>query len=304
VEYPHFNVPPGSRDGILPDDAALGFARALRDVEAQILQALQEHEHAIAARAERSLLSDLRGAFEEVARKRPGLALLPIVRETPEPAEPAVAGAPRKPRPCQHGLLPPGPLAELVLTPDPIALPRGGSVVVRASARDAMGHEIDQPVTVRWSAQGAFATVVTNEGDELAATLTAGDDAGRGTLRATGRSDGREVEAAIDYEVLATITARDPRSGIPEPAWVDDESGTWRSRLADGRFEVNASHSDFRAADSPAAKLRYLSLLLAKEIALRNAAPEASPEEVLDAAVGIAAAAERAVTERGRRRGR
>jgi hypothetical protein len=302
VEYPYFTVPPGSRDGVLPDDAALAFARALRAVEEPIQEALREHERAQTERAERSMLTDLRGAFEEVARKRPGLALLPLKTSEPEAPRPADDRPPRRPRSRQLGLLPPGPLAEIVLSPDPIALARGGSVVVHASARDAMGHDVGETVAIRWSAEGAFATVVPLDGDDLAATLTAGDDPGRGILRATGRGEGREVETTIEYEILANVIARDPRSGVPEPVWVEDSTGSWRSRMTDGRLEVNAAHPDFVKADTPASKLRYLSMLLAKEIALHNAGFGASCEEVLDTAVGIAAAAERAVAEKGRRR--
>jgi len=304
VEYPHFNVPPGSREGILPDDAALAFARALRTIEDRIQDALREHEEALAERAERSMLSDLRGAFEEIARRRPGLAMLPVRPGVPEPriSQPAAEA----PRTCRRpaGLLPPGPLTEIVLTPDPVALPRGGSVAIAASARDAMGHEVTDAVALRWSAGGAFATVVPQVGDDRAAILTAGDAPGRGLLRASARANGRDVECVIEYEILANAISRDPRSGIPDPVWVHDEAGDWRSRLSAGRFEVNTSHPDCRAADTTPAKLRYLSLLLSKEIALHNAGFGASCEEVLDVAVGLAAAAERAVAERGRRKGR
>lgn len=316
IDYPRFTVPPGSREGVLPDDAALAFARALKQVEGPILDALAEHESAQAERAERVLLSDLRGAFEEVARKRPGLALLPIAARASTPdAAPVGAteggdfaqgggGTGRRSHERQRGLLPPGPLTEVVLSPDPIALPRGGRIDVSVSARDAMGHEVDGAVSMRWSAEGTFATVVPIDDGACAATLTAGDDAGRGVLRATARCEGREASAVVEYEILANVIARDPRAGIPDPTWVDEPEALWRSRLADGRFEINAAHPDFRAADAPAAKLRYLSLLLAKEIALRNAAPKATPEEALECAIGIAAAAERAVADRGRRKAR
>jgi hypothetical protein len=304
VEYPHFSVPPGSREGVLPDDAALAFSRALKTVEQPIQDALRQHEEALAERAERSMLSDLRGAFEEVARRRPGLALLPVRRPEPVSTGSAADTARSKTRRRPPGLLPPGPLAEIVVTPEPIALSRGGSIAVTISARDAMGYEVADRVSVRWNTAGAFATVVPADGDDLGAILTAGDVPGRGLLRAIAKGSGREVEAVIEYEILANAISRDPRSGIPDPLWVHDEAGDWRSRLLDGRFEVNTSHPDCRAADTTPAKLRYLSLLLAKEIALHNAGFGASCEEVLDVAVGLAAGAERAVAERGRRKTR
>ncbi|HEX4826508.1 MAG TPA: ATP-binding protein [Candidatus Polarisedimenticolaceae bacterium] len=305
VEYPHFTVPPGSREGILPDDAALAFSRALKTVETRVFEALHEHEEAVADRAERSMLSDLRGAFEEIARKNPGLALLPVARAEGTASEtPPRAAEFRKLSPRQHGLLPPGPMVEIVLTPDPVALARGAAITISASARDALGHEVEDRVDIRWATAGAFATVVPAEDDPLAATLTAGGAPGRGLLRATARGAGREVEAVVQYEIVSNAVARDPRCGIPDPAWVEDAASDWRSRVIAGRFEVNTAHPDCRAADTTSAKLRYLSLLLAKEIALHNAAFGASCEEVLDVAVGIAAAAERAMADRGRKKPR
>lgn len=295
IEFPCFAVPPGSRDGVLPDDAALAFARALRGVEARIAEALAGHDRAQADRAERMVLSDLRAAFEELARKRPGLALLPVRRAEPSEARPR--------RGRQLGLLPAGPLAEIVLSPDPLVIGRGEAVTLRAKAQDALGHEVDGPVDFRWSARGAYATVVAND-DSSSAVLAAGDAPGRGELKVTSTASGHSIEAAVEYEIVHAPIARDPLVGIPEPVWIEDESGAWRSRLVEGRFEVNAAHPDFHAAEAPPAKLRYLALLLAKEIALRNAAPETPADEVLDAAIGIASAAERAAVEKGRRRGR
>jgi hypothetical protein len=59
--------------------------------------------------------------------------------------------------------------------------------------------------------------------------------------------------------------------GIPEPAFIDDPRGEWRSRLADCRWEVNSGHRDFAAASASAKrKLRYLAALLAKEVVLHS----------------------------------
>ena len=50
-----------------------------------------------------------------------------------------------------------------------------------------------------------------------------------------------------------------------------DPRGDWRSRLADGRWEVNAAHRDYLSVEgSPRRKLRYLAALLAKEIVLHS----------------------------------
>jgi len=62
-----------------------------------------------------------------------------------------------------------------------------------------------------------------------------------------------------------------PAARIPEPAFVADPRGDWRSRVADGRWEVNAAHRDYLSVEgTPRRKLRYLTALLAKEIVLHS----------------------------------
>jgi hypothetical protein len=77
----------------------------------------------------------------------------------------------------------------------------------------------------------------------------------------------------------ASAATGGPRSGIPEPCFVDAPAAPWRSRMNDGRWEINASHPDFRlASQSPKRKLRYLTALLAKEVVAHSfPAPNLSP---------------------------
>ncbi len=292
VEFPGFAVPPGSREGILPDDAALAFARALRSVEPAIAGALAEHARAEDERAERAVLRDLRAAFAALTRRKP----------VPQPhgGEGGGRAAPRRGR--QPGLLPPGPLAELVATPDVLALASGDSTVVRISARDALGHEIAEPTSFRFKTAGAFATAIGRDDEPFEVVLTSGNDPGRGMLEIEGRADGRTAVARVAYEILAYALQPESGFGAPDPTWVEDAAGSWRSRVADDRWEVNAAHPDFLTCGSPAAKLRYLTLLLAKELALRGAAAGTAAESVLERAIGIASSAERALALRGRHR--
>jgi len=70
---------------------------------------------------------------------------------------------------------------------------------------------------------------------------------------------------------LEEIGANQPRAGIPEPAFVADPRGDWRSRVADGHWEVNAAHRDYLSVEgTPRRKLRYIAALLAKEIVLHS----------------------------------
>jgi hypothetical protein len=70
-------------------------------------------------------------------------------------------------------------------------------------------------------------------------------------------------------------------------------------RIADGRWQVNAGHREYRIlADFPALKLRYLALLFAKEVVLRSS-QDPRLELPLEQLVEVAAYADRQLS-RGR----
>jgi hypothetical protein len=134
--------------------------------------------------------------------------------------------------------------------------------------------------------------------------VRAGDRSGRGTLAALARSGALEVGAEARVEVVDELAAgRD--EGIPEPELVDSPGAAWRSRIVDGRWQVNSGHAEYRGiADRPALKLRYLALLFAKEVVLRSAG-DPRLEAPLEQLVEIAAYADRrlAAARAGRRKG-
>ena len=103
------------------------------------------------------------------------------------------------------------------------------------------------------------------------AVFRAGEVTGTAHVAVTARHESREASAEADVEVVEEIASEEPRTGIPEPAFVTDPRGEWRSRIADGRWEVNAAHRDHLSVErNPRRKLRYLVALLAKEIVLHS----------------------------------
>lgn len=89
--------------------------------------------------------------------------------------------------------------------------------------------------------------------------------------------------------------------GIPEPELVEQPGAGWRSRVRDGRWQVNAAHPEYRAIrHSPALKLRYLAMLFAKEVVLRST-QDPRLDQPLEQLVEIAAYADRNLTGRGKR---
>lgn len=164
-----------------------------------------------------------------------------------------------------------------------------------ARAVDAGGRAVEG-VAWSWRLEGdAGATVALREGGAKPAVV-ARPDAPLGVscvLRLEGRREGVAVEASAAVEVGADDERAGLAIGIPEAQLVSDAAGRWRSRMCGERWEVNDAHEDYEAVRaSPRGRMRYLLMLLAREIVLRTAVrPDAA--DVVDGVVAILAHAER-----------
>jgi hypothetical protein len=305
LEFAGFAVAPGSRRGVLLDDAAEAFAAAVDGtLEPAVRAALALEDRRRAEALEADVTQKLHRAFRDLPREAPEYDLFAVraahpggtaAAGSPVGGEGVVAEAPsldeEDPSPDEEReLLPPGPLAHVEISPARPRVERLGRRGVRARATDAAGVRIVSGVSYEWRiAEGAG----TLEVADAAAVFTAGEDAGRTRIAVTARGGGREAHAEVDVLVVDALPeAAGPRPGIPEPVFVDDPRGGWRSRLSDGRWEVNGGHRDFViAAASPRRKLRYLAALLAKEVVLHSfPVPQGGP--VLERLVSVLAMAE------------
>ena len=74
----------------------------------------------------------------------------------------------------------------------------------------------------------------------------------------------------------------------------------WRSRMQEGRWQVNSGHRDYMSvAERPALKLRYLALLFAKEIVVRSH-QDPRLEQPLEQVIEVATFADTSLAARGR----
>jgi hypothetical protein len=326
VDFPGLHVAPGSRRGIVVDAAAGAFAEALRRIEPILCGVLEAVERQRAEELDRSLIRELQRAFRDLQRDRPRYAMLPVAkhgdhgvaagRETD--ARAPVAGAPDAPEgeeapaaparragpsPPRADLLPPGPLDAVRLVPAEVRVAIGGTRRVRAFGLDAIGRPVGAPLELDWRLEGPVGRLDDHEPSAAEVVLIAGESEAEGRLLVTARSSDRTASAEAPVEVLEAIGSRRASEGIPEPELVDQPGAGWRSRMLDGRWQVNAGHRDYRSlVDRPVLKLRYLALLFSKEIVLRNG-QDPRLERPLEQMVEVAAFADRKLASRGRRRG-
>ena len=318
VEFQDFDVPPGTRRGAVPNDAAFAFAAALRSVETVVCAQLADAEARAAAALDADVLRQLERAFRDLPRLAPeydffavrahgagSAAFAPQVPERSAPASGAPGvdtlpeGAPL-PEPAVHespadeppSLLPAGALAALEIVPADTRVERLGERRLLAQARDASGVRIRRALDVEWSVAGTLGRVEPQRGAQT--VFHAGPETGTATLTACAREGGATAQAEATVRIVEASPAEEARrTGIPEPVFVDEPLGAWRSRLRGDLWEVNSGHADFRAAaETPRRKLRYLAALLAKEVVLHSF-PQPQLGPALERLVEVVSIAER-----------
>lgn len=317
VEFPAFEVAPGTRRGVVPNAAAEAFANAMAAyaplVEAELARLERERQ----ATTSRQLLAELRRALRGLRARLPQYEL-PKVEEAPAesgtsptsekdeiggalPLGVSLNGEPPEDRadPLASAdepptLFPPGPLATVRILPAEVLVPPGRERRIQAMALDRDGRRVRAPVDFLWSSDHEAIAIV-GDGPK---PLVRADATARPGLRATIAVAASQAPARAEATAVVEVAARPERgadlaAGVPEPELVDDPGGRWRSRFDGGRWQVNASHEDYIALrGEPRTRLRYLLALFAKEVAFR-AHGTPGTEEALESLVEILAHAER-----------
>lgn len=89
IDFAGFCVAPGSRRGIVIDQAAGAFAQAIGTVEPLLLDILQGMERRRVEEIDRTLIRDLQRAFRDFHRRSPRYAMLPVSQPADVGAGPA-----------------------------------------------------------------------------------------------------------------------------------------------------------------------------------------------------------------------
>lgn len=322
IEFPAFQIPPGTRRGVVPDAASEAFARAMAAYAPLIDAELARLDRERQATTSRQLLAELRRALRGLRARLPQYDLPKV--EGAEPVPPAEgtdlvegtgvapeglrfatpgdgagesqsdAGAGELAGEDEPSLFPPGPLATVRVVPAEIAVSPGRERRIQAIPLDRDGRRVRGEVAFAWSSDSGAVAVV---GDGMRPRVRVQPDArpGQRALITVAATQGEAGAAGSATAVVADRPepAADLAGGVPEPELVDDPGGRWRSRFDGQRWQVNASHDDYIALrGEPRTRLRYLLALFAKEVALRAHGVPGS-EEALESLVEILAHAER-----------
>lgn len=310
VDFPHLEVAPGSRRGIVPNGAASALIDALVALEPIVVARLEERSNAEAASLSEDMHRQLARLFTRVTNFVPHLEWFPVskrsgtvddapasgsaVSSPPDPSPPAeTEGKPTE----QPELFPPGPLFAVTVRPSKLELAVQERKELHAVAADEHGRAIREGVTFEWKASSALSLAAAED----LATIEALSASTAESVEVLARQGERERVFIVPVRVVSEHHRR-ADAGIPQPEEVNEPLQSWRSRLTENRWQVNTGHPDYRAfAHEARPRLRYLAMLLSKEVVTRNF-PQPGVGATLEELVGLLAALERSGAWRGRAR--
>lgn len=293
IEAGYLNLTPGTRTGVIQDDALARLAIELEPIEKQLLQFIEEQRRAEEERASRDVLRSIQKALKEAILTLPaeeydwfnireekksdrsqsskgsdGEAM--ILRETNGEAELA------PPIEQKQFFEYPGPLHNVRISPASAVVAVNATKNLRAIPRDRAQRLVEDNLTYKWQ-------MVEGEGrleNEAAEIVTFHAPAEPGLTRI--RLTVTQNDISCDAEALLTVTQsllpapkerEHTREGIPAYTFQRAPGELWRSSLDTDKnvIVVNSGHRDFvYAARNKALKLRYICRLYAKELVLRN----------------------------------
>ena len=308
VDFPHLEVPPGSRRGVVPNEAFSAMVAALVQLEPMVADRLHDRSRAEASALSNDMHKQLARLFTKVTTFVPHLAWFPVQRKggqveeagegtavpesKPERDEPTEPSAPRDEQP---ELFPPGPVQSVRVRPSKLEVAVGEPNRLRATALDENDRAIAEGVTFEWKAKGAL-TVEAN-GSTASVVGTAVD--AEALIEVTAQQADRTRSYTVPVKIVLELPRR-ADTGIPQPEEIDEPLQSWRSRLTDERWQINVGHPDYRALSSEARpRLRYLATLLSKEVVSRNF-PQPGVGGILEELVGLLSALERSGAWSGR----
>ncbi|HEX6731272.1 MAG TPA: ATP-binding protein [Pyrinomonadaceae bacterium] len=290
IDAPFINLTPGTRSGIIHDEAYASLLAALAPLEEELIEMLDEQRRAEEEQASRELLQTIQRAFREALLALPaeeydwfdihsqvqrrsgnGREIDSGATAAVGATEPEISGVKQR-QFFEYA----GPLFTVVVSPASTVVRVGDKRALRALPYDRARRRVESDLRFTWEiVEGGGALDRTHD---QAVNFVASDEPGLVRVRVT-VSQGdieRTAEALITvtHELLPQVgTAVIDSQGLPGYTFERAPGESWRSKFDTTRniIVVNSGHRDFvYAARSKSLKLRYLVRLYCKELVLRN----------------------------------
>jgi len=290
IDAPFINLTPGTRSGIIRDEAYVALLEGLAPLEAKLAEMLDEQRRAEEEQASRELLQTIQRAFRD--------ALLALPAEEYDwfdiharaqrgsgnnrefdPGEVLTIGA-REPElgnvKQRQFFEYAGPLFSVVVSPASSVVRVGEQRSLRALPYDRARRRVETDLTFSWEITGGGGAL--DRLHDQAVNFLAATEPGlvRVSVKVCQGDTERSAEALITvtHELLPQVgTTTIDSQGLPGYTFERAPGESWRSKFDTSRniIVVNSGHRDFvYAARNKSLKLRYLVRLYCKELVLRN----------------------------------
>ncbi len=290
LDFPAFDLAPGTRNGVVPNERLEMFIEAVYRIEPAVNEAIAQRDQAESAKANGQILRQVKRAFLAALRELPEDQYLFF--DVPHSARRsrnrvAINGGAatqksvarkKKETISVASSFRPSQLDNVVITPRHARRQPDGECVLRAQAYDCHREELTDRVKYHWSIvegegrisaiEGRQCTVTTREPDLIVVEVKA--DKG--------------IQSAIDRVAVKFVANEDDYGstrGLPSYRLQTEPGHAWRSRydVKKNDIVINSAHRDFLASRTTMAKhRRYIGKLYAKEVVLLNFPHESSGE--------------------------
>ncbi|MYB36773.1 MAG: hypothetical protein F4Y26_05140 [Gammaproteobacteria bacterium] len=307
VDAPFINLTPGTRTGVIHDQAFAAFREGMETVREPLEALVGDLKRAEEQRASERTLKSIRRAFREAllalpaeeydwfevhrtaaagrAESATGPAMAPPAeaRDLELRDKPAPEQAPTPPQAFFENA---GPLQSVRISPASSVVKVGASRTLRSVCRDRSGRQVDEGVVFAWTVADGGGSIDDPHAEII--TFQPPQEPGLTTLKlvATQRAVVCEATALVTVtdSLLPSRNGAPARQGLPGYTYENSPGQLWRSRYESDRelIVINSGHRDFVfASQSRASHLRYIARLFVKELVLQNF-PGASAPELLD----------------------
>ncbi len=319
IDISFLQLTPGTRDGIIYDDAFESFVFAVEPLGSKLSEIIEEQKKAEEDKASRNILHKITKALHEAFNYLPQdeyswLAVqkskkISVVKKevllegednSGEITEPVYVTeeADDGNRSEQKDFFDmPGPLYAAAILPSALVMGVDTEKKVKVIARDRRKRQLDSGYSVIWFIDDGDGKIDNPESEFI--TFKAPREPGIIILKVIVKQDERECTAECIITVTDELVKNDTGSshgegsgnhrGLPGYTFLNAPGELWRSRFDNQRsiIIINNGHADFiYASKVKTRKLKYITKLFTKELVLVNF-PEASKEELLERMVEL-----------------
>lgn len=296
IDVSFLHLTPGTRDGIIHDQAYQDFCDVMAETEKKIMELIEEQKNAEEERTSHNILKSIQKALKNAIMSLPKEEYDWFDLHEPRQSKGTGTGIYKK-KEEEKGKSSnsgekndelnteqvkklfefPGPLFKAMISPRSCIMPVNTSRDLRIIARDRKGTLISSGLQVDWELVNSKGELKHQNGE--IAVYSADSEPGLFRIKAVVIEKDIRIECESVITVTDTLIKRENRAedhsrkGLPGYTYEQAPGKLWRSRYdeTNNLIIVNNAHNDFIfASRNHSRKLRYICRLFSKELLLKN----------------------------------